>query len=252
MATALTWTFDLEGRDPADALARAERVLQADRAFRGPWRAGDQPAETRSRMAALSLWRLLGQTEIEEPVDMWLGSMPTESGACLSWTIVDAGPFCAVTDASGVPTEHPFHRRTSANAELCTQLAFELVKELGPRCAKACTDAGAAELWNAHVLYWRDEECAARDLAAFGAAQRSDVLESQAGHTWRTEEQRNALSEQLARLPMAKAPTAARITALLASERFDVYRLEPGFAVLEHPWYVNAFIDRFVFEAFGL
>ena len=252
MATALIWTFELEGQDSASALACAERVLGAEPTFRGPWSNAQESAGTLTRTAALSLWRLLGETEVEEPVDVRIESASTETGTRLSWTIVDTGPFCAVTDSSGAPADHPFHRRTSANAELCTHIAFELVSELGPRSAQARTDAGAFELWNAHVLYWRDAECAAHDLAAFGAVQRADVLESHAGHTWRTDEQRTALSGQLAGLPAAVAPTATTITALLASDRFDVYRMEPGFAVLEHPWYVNAFIDRFVFEAFGL
>ena len=250
MATALTWVFEFEDHDPAEALERAAGVLSADASWRGPWRESDD-AGIPTRSAALTLWRLLGEAQVEEPVETHV-DVSSDDGTRLRWTIADAGPFCAVTDGSGVPTDHPFHQRTLENAELGTRLAFELVSELCPKSAAAFTDAGALELWNAHVLYWRDEDAAAADLATFGAVPRSEILESHDGHTWRTEDQRKVLSEQLQRLSASTPPTAVSLKRLLAAERFDVYRMEPGFAVLEHPWYVNAFIDRFVFEAFGL
>lgn len=255
MATALDWLFALEGGDPVEALRTAAGVLEREPGWSGPWTCDGRPADGAALAAGATggwtMWRLHGQREVREPVSIELGHDADEDRGCLRWRLADVGPLCAVSDASGAPKDHPFHARALENAERCMALGLEIAAALDCPRARAHTDAGARELWNAHVVYWRDERAAADELGQLAARGAPD-LGAAGGHAWRGESQRAALEECLSGLDRSRAPSPEHVRALLESGRFDVYRADSGFAVLEHPWYVNAFVDRFLLAAFGL
>jgi len=249
MATALDWTFVVDG-DPERALRTLTDVIEADAAWGGPWtelRAEDDPsgALTSGRRSGWTLWRLLGQREIREPVAITVGIEPARPA--LRWRLADVGPLCAITGPDGAPKDHPHHERVLENAERCTRVALDAACRIGARSAAAFSDAGAPLPWNAHVLYWSDEERAAHEIAsALEAA--GGPLDAHRGHTWRSEEQRRELEERLAAPETPIAVSGEHVRSVLDGGHFDVYRTDAGFAVLEYPWYVNAFVDRFLLE----
>ena len=225
-----------------------------------------------STRTAIPCWRFQGLTAQAGWSPVWVDAWGDEHGRVFGedprhiWgsaavTLADAGPFVAVVDRQG-PDVEQVNRRVEDNLEALTALVLDVAERLQPVSVKVFTDQGAYLPFNAHLAYYRSEEALLDDLRTIERvwrdglpghqvpplAQQEDA-HSIAFHWWRNDEQRRRLWQALhGRLGRAGAVGPAQVRALLASGRFDTLTKGSGFAILDYPHVVNAFVDRFFLE----
>ncbi len=172
----------------------------------------------------------------------FLGRVPFAPLLVRVW---DCGPFVATRGAALDPASaERVDTAVRANLETLTSVLVELFDALAPRLALLVTDEAPPRLHDAHLAYFADERAAAD---AFRAWARAESESPSPPHPRRDAAHARALVEPLrAAREAADALAPADVARVLASGAFDRYDLARGFCVLEYPWFVNAFLDRFV------
>ena len=199
--------------------------------------------------SALSCWRTHAGSAEPGTVGVWAEASADDCALRL-WS---AGPFCADLSADADPGQVALRERIGENLESLTQLVSHLADSFAPEAITVHTGGVSRAPWDAHLLFFRDDDVAARHLSEGCARSRDELAESGADalHPWRDEAERARLADLLLNALERRAPTAASVRAALESGRHDRYDHERGWCVLEHPWFVNAFVERFVLEALG-
>lgn len=196
-----------------------------------------------------------GRDSEPDPVD------PLEGDVVLA--LPDTAPFCATTDPDGRPNEHPFNELVRSNLERIQEILFEAIEALRPDSLRVFSEPAVPLAWNAHWAWWKGAEACSDDIGqsldvwrsgkeSWGllpALEDPDAAEAACRHTWRSEEGILELSDSLNRWAAEENPvTVDRVRSLLDADRFDQYEVEGGFAILEHPYFMNATLDRFCLE----
>lgn len=175
----------------------------------------------------------------------------------------DTAPFCATTESDGRPNEHPFNELVRTNLERVQGVLFEVIEALEPRALRVFSEPSVPLAWNAHWAWWKNAAACLDDVNQSLDVWRSgkeswgllppiedpDAAEAACRHTWRSEEGILDLAGSLGRWASSDSTIGEdHVQALLDSNRFDMYELEGGFAILEHPYFMNATLDRFCLE----
>lgn len=192
--------------------------------------------------------RFFSGTAESSGVGMWAEAR----GAEVALRIHSAGPFSAELGTAGADEAAGHNRFVAENLEALTDLCFHLAQSLQARRLAIFTDVGSTDLWNAHLAWFAGDDEAAAAIGeltspAPGGGQ-ADCL-----HPWRSPDQRAELGARLERtLSGARSVGPDAVRTVRKSGEFDVYETDRGFAVLQHPWFINGFVDRFVTDVLAV
>lgn len=195
---------------------------------------------------ALECSRFHAGSPEDASVGLWAEAEAEAAGAGAAHARVrlfTMGPFCRPMGPDDLVAPS-VEKHVLANLEDLTAFLFHLVAALEPRAMTVHTDGAAPLCVDAHLAYHRDAAGVADDLVRLAEAWTAP--DRPALHQRRSAQASADLGAALDRLaPRAAGLDPETISAVLRSGRHDVYDLPRGFAVLEHPWFLNGFIDRF-------
>lgn len=200
--------------------------------------------------SALPCHRLHSGSAEPGAVGLWAEVRDTGDAREVGLRLFSCGPFCAELGEVDAQAQSR-NAFVAENLEKLTQLCFSLIGALDPARLRVHTESGAPWPLNAHLAYCRGADAAREELttvtrlapsmADHGGPDREWWL-----HPWRSDGERERLADLLGAAPRdAALPSDERIEEVLRSGAFDVYDLPSGWAVLEHPWFLNGFVDRF-------
>lgn len=226
-----------------------------------------------SATTSFKCWRFRDGKAEESSVGLWVEAWGTEFGkrnegdlrlgGLAAMTVFTVGPFCAVVDKPGDPLADRLNAKVEDNLNDLTNLIFRLIERLEPSSTKLYSGDGLFLPFNAHLVYHRTEDGFIEDLHFLADVWRKGLAaqqipsfdhfqpkeQSPAFHGWRSEESRVLLWERFNHLlPRLPDVTTQTVQGLLRSGHFDNYNLTCGTAVLEYPFFLNSFLDRFYLE----
>lgn len=187
--------------------------------------------------------------------------MRMEGNASMSTQTV--GPYCAIIDTEKFPEAKEVNDRVGDNLEDLADVLYGVVNFVKPRYMKVFNDAGEFFPFNAHLAYYSALSQVVDDIQLIAelwehglpsykitALRDIDPIKKDFYfHPWRDGETRSKLKQRfdstISRVSRVNNETLQRV---ISSERFDIYNLPEGFAILEYPHFFNSFLDRFYLE----
>jgi hypothetical protein len=147
---------------------------------------------------------------------------------------------------------------TEEDLESLTSLVHAVARRVEPDEIRVLTESFTVPLFS-HFTWFRGPEQVLRDLRwlarvwTTGLPDHHDpplsVFDEKSHGIYpegMSREQRREIWEHLsAGIPHVDRVTEAHVRQLIDSNRFDVYRIGDGFSVLQYPYFVNGFVDRF-------
>lgn len=247
---------------------RRDEEMQSDAVIADAARFGDGSQQLSSRIS-FRCWRFHGRTaELGSSlawVEAWSDGYAQVRGedarriwGSAAFTIADCGPFCAEIAAEDAATA-AVNERVADNLERLTALIFRIVETVKPASLKVFTDQGAYLPFNAHLAYYASEARVLEDLRLINHVWHQGLPghqippfesivdgKSVAFHWWRNDEQRRKLAAAIGgRLVRANDVDEDDVRRVVASGNFDTYSAPTGFVLLDYPYFMNAFLDRF-------
>lgn len=231
------------GHSTADALLSTATSIRC-------WRFGEGRPEYGSVGVSLEAWGEAWRTYHYEH--------PRLGGDAALW-VLNCGPFCTPIDAAE-EAHREINRHVEENLDMLTGLFFRLVEALNPWSMKVFTDEGLYLPVNAHLAYYRDVAGVLKDIELMAEVWERGLPRHHIGpilhhraddikrsfHSWRSPSQQEKLWQSLGTLlPQRIGLSPDTVRNVLATGRFDTYTMPAGFAVLEYPDFLNAFLDRF-------
>jgi hypothetical protein len=174
--------------------------------------------------------------------------------------ISNVGPYRATLDPKLVKNVHELNHRVEENIEGFMQLVFQVAKHIKPHSMKAFLDAGSFLPFNAHVVFYRDEQSVLADLQQLRHVWEMGIPEYKLpsfevfdphAHHWAFSElrlpeaQRELWRQMSSLLRFTDKVTETIVVSTIRSNDFDVYRIDEGIVVLTFPYCFNAFLDPF-------
>lgn len=231
-----------------------------------------EPSRQLSSRISYPCWRFQGKTAVPGSALAWVEAWDDRYGelrgedvrrvwGSATFTIADCGPYCAIIDADDAASR-AVNERVEENLDRLTKLVFRIVEVLEPVSLKVFTDQGAFLPFNAHLAYYASETHVIGDARLIADVWQSGLSRSKvpplsdlgdgdsiALHWWRSADARRrlvaALGKRICRIPEL---TTGHVRRMLETGAFDNYSMPRGFALLEFPHFLNAFVDRFFLE----
>lgn len=225
-----------------------------------------------SARTALPCWRFNGTVAEDGYIPCWIETWGTgfvsstgrrrEIEGDAAFIVSNSGPFIALLEPEADPHVQQVNQYVGENLERITTLILTIANDLQPWAIKGFTEQGLDQPLNAHLVFFRDPQVLINDVAflkelwdhglpGYSTPPLRDsvkTLDRYALHYWRGVEASQALCAQLADVIGTSDHLTVQQLAQIAWWKYDNYEVQQGRAVLEYPYWLNSFLDRFYLD----
>lgn len=220
--------------------------------------------------SSLNCWRFLGNKSSREYVPVAISSwgknygqqfgFSTDMEGDMQFSIISSGSYIEVLDDSS----NEINEKVEINIENYLSIVQQIITDLSPLKLFSFDDSCHYLLHNVHMAYFSSltvlkeslinyYQILLNGLKEYNIPPLKDIDDKNKSylHEWRSDNQKKQLLQSLNEIISNDAIiTEAKIQETIDSGKYDYFERDKSVLILEYPFFMNAFLDRFICDNF--